>query len=162
MNRDRASEASPPAVSPPAAASSRLSLKGRALRLLAGREHSRLELERKLSAHEREPGELVRILDELQAKGFISEERVLESVLHRRAARFGRARLEQELNARGLNREAIAQAMTELKSTELDRARAIWTRKFGQTSSDPRERAHQMRFLMSRGFSAEVAGKVIG
>ena len=43
-----------------------LSLKGRALRLLAGREHSRAELERKLAAHETEPGELARALDELQ------------------------------------------------------------------------------------------------
>ncbi len=166
MNRDHASEPgaepSPLAAPHAAGALSGLSLKGRALRLLAGREHSRLELERKLSAHEREPGELTRILDELQAKGFISEERVLESVLHRRAARFGQARLEQELTARGLDRQAIDQAMNELKGTEVERARAIWTRKFSQASGDPRERAHQMRFLMSRGFSAEVARKVVG
>ena len=60
-----------------------ISLKGRALRLLAGREHSRAELEKKLKAHEAEPGELQRALDELQAKGFIDEQRVVDSVLHR-------------------------------------------------------------------------------
>ena len=52
-----------------------LSLKGRALRLLTGREHSRAELERKLAVHEEEPGQLAKVLDELQAKDFISESR---------------------------------------------------------------------------------------
>ena len=58
-----------------------LSLKGRALRLLSGREHSRAELERKLAAHEEEPGQLARILDELQARDFINEQRVVDSVI---------------------------------------------------------------------------------
>jgi hypothetical protein len=64
-----------------------LSLKGRALRLLSNREHSRKELERKLASHEETPGELQQALDELQAKGFISDERAVESVIHRRASR---------------------------------------------------------------------------
>ena len=41
------------------------SLKGRALRLLGQREHSRRELERKLAPYEQESGALVRALDEL-------------------------------------------------------------------------------------------------
>ena len=69
------------------------SLKGRALRLLAQREHSRAELQRKLAAHEETPGELAQALDELQAKGFIDEQRVIESVIHRRAARLGASRV---------------------------------------------------------------------
>ena len=70
----------------------KLSLKGRALKLLAAREHSRSELEKKLASHEEVPGELAQALDELQAKGFISEQRVVESVFHRRAGRLGAAR----------------------------------------------------------------------
>ena len=140
----------------------RLSLKGRALRLLAAREHSRAELERKLAPHAQEPEELSRILDELQAKGFISEQRVLESVLHSRAARFGSARIAHELNLRGLNPQSIHQALSELQGTELDRARALWLRKYKEASTDPRERARQIRFLMGRGFSPEVARKVTG
>ena len=62
-----------------------LSLKGRALRHLAAREHTRVELERKLASHADSADELARVLDELQAKGFISEQRVVDSVLHRRA-----------------------------------------------------------------------------
>ena len=138
------------------------SLKGRALRLLSQREHSRLELERKLAEHETEPGQLARALDELQARGFISEERVVESVIHRRASKLGTSRVRQELAAKGLSGEAVAVALDQLRSTELDRAREVWARKFGEPAADPRERARQVRFLISRGFAAEVVRKIVG
>ena len=139
-----------------------LSLKGRALRLLSQREHSRAELERKLAAHEAEPGTLAQALDELQAKGFISEERVVESVIHRRASKLGTARVQQELAAKGLSPESMVVALEQLRGTELERARAVWSRKFDQVATDPKERARQMRFLLSRGFAAEVVRKVTG
>lgn len=140
-----------------------LSLKGRALRLLAGREHSRTELERKLAEHEEEPGQIARVLDELQDKGFISQERVIESVIHRRAARFGAARIKQELSSKGLDASAVAEALHDLKATELERAREVWTRKFGgEPATDPKERARQIRFLLARGFSGEVVRKAVG
>ena len=138
------------------------SLKGRALRLLSQREHSRLELERKLSAHETEPGTLAKALDELQARGFISEERVVESVIHRRAAKLGTARVKQELQAKGLSPEAMGEALEQLRSTELERAREVWARKFGEPATEPKEKARQVRFLISRGFAAEVVRKVVG
>ena len=69
------------------------SLKGRALRYLAAREHSRAELLRKLAPHAQERSEIEQVLDDLQAKGFISEERVAASVLRQRAARLGDRRL---------------------------------------------------------------------
>lgn len=138
------------------------SLKGRALRLLSQREHSRLELERKLSAHETEPGTLAKALDELQARGFISEERVVESVIHRRAAKLGTARVKQELQAIGLSPEAMGEALEQLRSTELERAREVWARKFGESATEPKEKARQIRFMVSRGFAAEVVRKVVG
>ena len=139
-----------------------LSLKGRALRLLSGREHSRQELERKLKPHEEEPGQLARILDELQAKGFISQERVIESVIHRRAARFGAARIKQELAGKGLDAQAVSEAVASLKGSELERAREVWQRKFGQPPTDAAERAKHMRFLASRGFATEVIRRAVG
>ena len=138
-----------------------LSLKGRALRLLAGREHSRPELQRKLAAHETEPGELARVLDELEAKGFISEERVVESVLNRRASRLGAARIRQELQAKGLGAEAVQQAVARLQDTELERAREVWRRKFGEPAADPQTRAKHMRFLLARGFSGDVVRRAV-
>lgn len=137
------------------------SLKGRALRLLSGREYSRLELERKLATFEEEPGSLAIALDDLQAKGFISEQRVLESVVHRRAGKLGAARIKQELQQKGIAPEAIAEAMVELLDTELARAREVWRRKFDAPPVDAREHAKQCRFLMARGFSGSVVGRVL-
>lgn len=137
------------------------SLKGRALRLLSTREHSRLELERKLARFEQAPGELTQALDELQAKGFISEQRVMESVLHRRAAKLGATRIRQELQDKGLDRALVEQALAGLKDSELARAREVWRRKYDVAPASPAERARQQRFLLTRGFSAEVVRRVL-
>ena len=142
-----------------------LSLKGRALRYLAAREHSRAELATKLSRHvgpEDDPDAVARVLDELAAKGFIDEARVAESVLHRRAGRLGGARVLQELRAKGLPDDVVADAAAQLRSTELARAQAVWRRKFGQPPADAAERARQLRFLAARGFSGDVARRALG
>ena len=137
------------------------SLKGRALRLLSQREHSRTELERKLAQHEEVPGELAKALDELQARDFINDARAVESVVHRRAAKLGAARVKQELAAKGLSGEAVAAALEGLRETELSRAREVWRKKFDQPAADAQERAKQVRFLLTRGFNAEVVRKIV-
>jgi regulatory protein len=137
------------------------SLKGRALRLLSTREHSRFELERKLGSFEEEAGELARVLDELQAKGFISEARVIESILHRRAAKLGSARIKQELQGKGLDPAAVSEALAGLKASELERAREVWQRKFGEPATDAPAAAKQMRFLAARGFGGDVIRRVV-
>ena len=142
-------------------ASSAPSLKGRALRLLGQREHSRSELERKLAKYEEEPGTLARALDELAAKDFISEARVVQSVLHQRASRHGAARVRQELLHKGIAPEAVAEAMAALAGTELQRAREVWQQRFGTPPQDAAERAKQMRFMLARGFAAGVVAKVL-
>ena len=138
-----------------------ISLKGRALRLLSGREHSRAELQRKLAGHETEPGELKKALDELEAKGFISEQRVIESVVHRRSARLGAARVRQELHAKGLDPQAVAEAVAGLQVSEEARAREVWRKKFGEPARDAAEHGKQMRFLLTRGFGADVVRRVV-
>ncbi len=138
-----------------------LSLKGRALRLLSTREHSRFELERKLIEFEEVPGDLAKALDELNLKGFISEQRVIESVVHRRASKLGVSRIKQELQSKGLDRGAVLEALAGLKDTEVARARDVWQRKFGQAAIDAKEAAKQMRFLASRGFSGEAIRKAM-
>lgn len=137
------------------------SLKGRALRLLSQREHSRAELERKLAKYEEEPGTLAQALDELAAKDFISEARVVQSVVHQRAPRMGAARVRQELQQKGIAPVAIAEAVAGLRESETSRAFAVWRRRFEAPPQDARERARQMRFLMARGFSGAVVAKVL-
>ncbi|MBC5782774.1 recombination regulator RecX [Ramlibacter sp. USB13] len=138
-----------------------LSLKGRALKLLAAREHSRQELERKLAQHETEPGQVKAALDELQARGFIDEQRVVDSLLHRRASRLGAARIRQELQAKGIAADRVADAVAALRGTEVARAREVWRRKFDAPPADAQQRAKQARFLIGRGFSAEAVRRVL-
>ncbi len=137
------------------------SLKGRALRLLSQREHSRTELERKLAKYEEEPGTLAAALDELAAKDFISEARVVQSVVHQRAPRMGALRVRQELQHKGIAPEAIAEAVAGLQASEISRAFEVWRRRFEAPPQDAKERARQMRFLMARGFSGAVVAKVL-
>lgn len=138
-----------------------LSLKGRALRLLGGREHSRMELERKLASHEEAPGQLARVLDELHAKGFLSDERVVESVINRRAGKLGSGRIRQELKAKGLGDELVGQAMAQLQGSELERAREVWRGKFQAPPATPAEWGKQARFLAARGFPLELVARLL-
>ncbi|ABM35176.1 recombination regulator RecX [Paracidovorax citrulli] len=142
--------------------SSPLSLKGRALRLLAQREHSRSELEAKLARHVQEGDDLHAVLDELQAKDFINAGRVAESVVHRRAARLGTQRVVQELRAKGLDDALVRETAERLRGSEAARALAVWRQRFGTPPETPRERARQMRFLAARGFPGDVVRRVVG
>ena len=137
------------------------SLKGRALRLLSQREHSRKELEQKLKPHEETPGELAEALDFLVAKDFINEKRVVESVVNRRSTKLGAARVRQELMVKGLPADDIAEAVQTMRGTEFERALVVWRKKFGAPPVDASERAKQVRFLVSRGFAAEVVRRVV-
>jgi regulatory protein len=136
------------------------SIKARALRLLALREHTRTELAQKLARHDPAPEELCQALDDLEAKGFISEARVVDSVLHTRATRLGAQRVRRELQLKGVGAPALAEAMQRLQDTEEARAREVWRKKFGQPAASIQEQARQIRFLLSRGFAAEVVRRI--
>ncbi len=138
-----------------------LSLKGRALKYLAAREHSRVELMRKLAAHAESPEQIEAVLDDLQAKGLLSAQRFAESVLHRKAARYGTARIQAELAQHQLPADIAREATQALRDTEFERAHALWARRYGEIPETPEEKARQMRFLAGRGFSGEVIRRVV-
>lgn len=139
-----------------------LSLKGRALRLLAQREHSRTELQTKLARHVQEGDDLAAVLDELEAKDFINAERVAESVVNRRAARLGTQRVVQELRSKGLDDALVRATAERLKDTEFERAREVWHRRFGNPPASLQERVRQTRFLVARGFGGDTVRRVLG
>lgn len=134
-----------------------LSLKGRALRFLSMREHSRLELGRKLAKYAEEGDDVEALLDFLEKNNWLSQERFAESLVHRKAGRFGNSRVMAELQSHGLNGEALAEIKASLADTETARASEVWQRKFGTVAVDAAERAKQMRFLLQRGFSQRAA-----
>jgi regulatory protein len=138
------------------------SLRDRALRLLARREHTRAELARKLSAHSEDPGELERVLDDLEHRGWVSERRVVEQRVHTLRKRYGARRIERDLRQKGVTDDAVAAAVAGLKAGEFEAAREVWRRKFGgRQPGRPADRARQVRFLQGRGFDLEVILRVI-
>jgi len=138
-----------------------LSLRGRALGYLSRREHSRAELSRKLTPHLGEGDSLDTLLDALEREGWLSNERFVESVVHRRGTRLGTSRIVHELKRNGIDETLIQDAGTELKKTELTRAREVWSKKFGEPPTTPAERAKQARFLATRGFNGGTIVKVL-
>lgn len=134
-------------------AAPQLSLKGRALRFLSMREHSRLELGRKLSKYAEEGDDVEALLDFLEKNNWLSQERFSESLIHRRSARFGNSRIVAELQSHGVKGEALQELKAGLADSETARACEVWQRKYGEVATDPKERNKQMRFMMMRGFS---------
>lgn len=140
------------------------------MRCLARREYSRAELRAKLLQHptaydesERAPDEsaLDALLDELERHGWLSDERAVAQLLHARRGRYGMQRIVHELRQKGMDDSLIASSLPELKASELETAREVWSKKFGNLPADQKERARQIRFLQSRGFSLDVVFKLM-
>ena len=121
-----------------------------------------MELARKLAVHTEDQAEIERVLDEMEAHGWLSERRVVEQMVHARRARFGAQRIERDLLAKGVSEDAIAAALPELRSGELQAAREVWRRKFGgRLPRNASERGRHARFLQGRGFGMDVILKII-
>jgi len=134
-----------------------------AMDLLARREHSRVELTRKLRKRGALPELIDSALQRLAEDGLLSEARYLESYVSSRArAGYGPQRIREELGQRGLQRDDIEQAMQRSDIDWSENLRDVWQRKFrGQLPTDARERAQQGRFLAYRGYSLEMIGRLI-
>ena len=128
-------------------------LKARALRFLARREHSRAELSRKLAPHAASAEALLFLLDELEKRKQLSDERYAEARAESMARKFGAAKIRQDLRARGVADDVVARVSS---GGELERARAILARKYRVEASTREEMARRMRFLQSRGFSFDT------
>ena len=137
-----------------------MTLRARALGMLARREHGRAELARKLAGHA-PADEVAELLDELERENLLSDVRFAEMLTHARAGRHGSVRLRAELREKGLPAEVIEAAVGEARGQDLDAARVVWLKKFGEPPRDGTERARQMRFLAGRGFPAEIVRKVV-
>jgi regulatory protein len=130
-----------------------MSLKARALRYLSAREHSRLELGRKLSAYAQEGDDVEVLLDQLEAAKLLSQSRFSEFLVRRRALRFGNSRILMELQSHGIEGDALKGIKADLVEDECARATAVLGRKYNAAPGDATERAKYIRFLQQRGFS---------
>ncbi|QWE22383.1 regulatory protein RecX [Polynucleobacter sp. AP-Jannik-300A-C4] len=157
------------------------SLKARALRLLSMREYSRKGLAAKLEesaarmlkfqspAEDSEVLEPViplttqieAVLDDFEARGWLSDQRFAEALVRRRSERFGTRKIQDELAQAGVDSAKTIDLLRNLKETEYQRAHDLWLRKFGALAIEQKERARQYRFLASKGFSSDVVSKVV-
>jgi len=131
-----------------------IACKKQALNLLARREHSRLELERKLAARSFASTLVSTTLDELEQSGALAASRFAESFVRSRAAKGqGPVRIRAELKQRGVD---DVQFVDLLRDEEFDWyaiARHVRSKRFGRAAPrDFKERARQARFLQYRGF----------
>lgn len=138
-----------------------LSLKARAVGYLSRREHSRAELARKLAPHAESAEQLEQLLDALERENWLSNQRFADSLAHRRGARYGTARVMQEAKTHKLDSEQLGELQERLRATEAERAREVWRKRFGTPPDTPEARAKQIRFMVARGFSRAVVGKII-
>lgn len=150
-----------------------IDLRARALQYLARREYSRAELRGKLLPYVQAdegfeqalgtagPENLDALLDDLAARGWLSDARAATQLLHAKRNRFGVQRITHELRQKGIGEELISAALPGLKDSELEAAREVWQKKFGTLPQDDKEKARQMRFLQSRGFDFDVIFKVL-
>ena len=136
-------------------------LRARALSCLSRREYSRDELYRKLAPYTEDPDELNGLLEDLKTRGWLSDQRFVEQIVHARQGKFGSQRVAYELRQKGVAEELIGTALEQVKEGELDSARTVWQRKFGRLPVDAKDQARQMRFLQSRGFSGDIIRKVL-
>lgn len=136
-------------------------LRQQAIRLLARREHTHAELRKKLEG-EGTVEEIDAVLAGLAGSGLLSDARAAASYLRGHGARFGVARLKQTLRDKGVDDDTIATSLDESElPSELERARAVWQRKFCTAPQDQREWARQARFLQSRGFSVDIIRRLL-
>ena len=131
------------------------SLRSRAMRFLARREHSRAELARKLAPAAAEGEDVDALLDELSTKGWLSDARYAELAVRSKARRFGPLKVAHQLRAKGVGDETIAIAFATAGVDGAANLEKVWRTRFSAAPAGDRERGRQVRFLQGRGFPLE-------
>lgn len=127
---------------------------------LTRREYSRTELHRKLMPYA-ESDEIDALLEEFRQRGWLSDERYADQIVHARKGKYGSLKVAHELRAQGVSDALIQKAVTELKTDETSTAAALWKKKFGRLPATREEWAKQARFLQSRGFDTDTIRQVL-
>lgn len=142
-------------------------MRQRALDYLGKREYSHFELAQKLKAFAEDTVEspaseqISAILEDFKKRGWLSDARFTEQLVHARQARFGSARVANELREKGVADDLIASAVAEVKVNELEHAREVCKKKYKASPTSREDWAKQARFLQSRGFGFDVIKKVL-
>ena len=134
-----------------------------AMDLLARREHSRQELERKLVSREIAAGTVADVLDELQADGLQDDQRFVEAFIRSRVTRGkGPLKVMAELADRGVNANLVEAGLAAADAHWASMAEEALAKRFGsQPVRDFKDRARRLRFLAQRGFTREQSQSAV-
>jgi regulatory protein len=144
------------------------SLKARAIALLSRRDYPRAELRAKLLGEraygESADGDVVdvdAVLDELAALGYLSDARFAQGMVRQKSGAYSKRAIGAGLKARGVDGAAATDALAGVEIDDLDAMVALWRRRFGAPPGNDKEKARQVRFLQSRGFSLSAIFKLL-
>ena len=140
-------------------------LKKRALYYLGKRDYSRVELGRKILAYseslEINKADLELVLDELEEKDWLSDDRFSEQFVLSRKRKFGARKIAHELKLRGVNELIISRVLRDIKDDEFLLANKIWEKKYNQIPITIDEKAKQIRFMQSRGIEVAIIHQIL-
>lgn len=136
-------------------------LRQRALEYLAKREYSYAELGQKLKAYAEETDDVSALLDDFKQRGWVSDARFTEQIVHARKAKFGSLRVANELREKGVADHLIADAVAQVKGNEFEHAKDVWQKKYKAVPANREDWAKQARFLQSRGFGFDIIKRVL-
>ena len=133
------------------------------LRWLARRDYSQQEIIQKLKLKKYSIDAIYKVISNLAELGLINEQRFTENFIYwRKSKGFGPVRITQELQARGITPEMIAEHIKITDNTWLIAVQGVWHKHFKSVPSDIKLRFKQMRFLQYRGFTREQIENVLG
>ena len=142
-----------------------LQLKKRALYYLGKRDYSRVELGRKILTYseslEVSKADLESVLNELEEKDWLSDDRFSEQFVLSKKRKFGALKIAHELKLRGVDESIISRVLKDIKSDEFLLAKKIWEKKFNQIPITIDEKAKQIRFMQSRGIEVAIINQIV-
>ena len=142
-----------------------LQLKKRALYYLGKRDYSRVELGRKILTYseslEVSKADLESVLNELEEKDWLSDDRFSEQFVLSKKRKFGARKIAHELKLRGVDELIISRALRVIKDDEFLLAKKIWEKKFNQIPITIDEKAKQIRFMQSRGIEVAIINQIV-
>ena len=129
--------------------------------MLARREHSRVELQNKLTKKGFPQEQVERALEQLVASNLQSDQRFLEDFVRSRVLKGnGPLRISQELRQRG-----IEDGLSRIEEQAIDWeevATRTYTKKYRSSEiADAHERAKRMRYMQSKGFSGDIIRQLL-
>jgi regulatory protein len=135
----------------------------RAVGLLARREHSRLELARKLADKGFADEEIEPVLEQLVEEGWQSDRRYAESLIRARSARrYGPDRIANELAQQGVDEGVMAEAFAAEPRDWEALAREQLLARYREPPADFPDRAKRHQHLVRRGFPPDLAHELAG